>query len=135
MKASELMIGDWVRNALLDEVFKMNTTSMRNMCWDEDNRTARYKIEPIPLTEEILKANGFHYEEEFCEWWINGCPFHIMLGCDFDGDCAWVSSEINPEIPLLLIKYVHTLQHALRLCGLNEFADNFKVTNQTRTLP
>lgn len=25
------------------------------------------------------------------------------------------------------IYYVHELQHALRLCGLNELADNFKV--------
>lgn len=25
------------------------------------------------------------------------------------------------------IKYVHTLQHALRLCGFDELAENFKV--------
>ncbi|MBQ0088527.1 MAG: hypothetical protein KBT27_04250 [Prevotellaceae bacterium] len=32
--------------------------------------------------------------------------------------CAMISIQI---------KYVHELQHALRLCGLNDLADNFKI--------
>lgn len=126
------MIGDWVRNALLDEVFKMNTTSMRNMCWDEDNGTARYTIEPIPLTEEILKKNGFKFDG--CFWCYHKSDFErVMIRfCSEDEDDMneraynfyvnhWVIDE-NYRID-----YVHELQRALRLCGLNDLADNFKV--------
>lgn len=116
MKASELMIGDWVRNSALNEVFKMNTTSMRNMCWDEDNGMARYTIEPIPLTEEILKANGFELHSfngvkcyERPEFVIH----HSMRDCVGRNNFTY--------------KFVHQLQHALRLCGLNDLADSFKV--------
>lgn len=124
MKANELMIGDWVRNALLNEVFKMNTTSMRNMCWDEDNGMARYTIEPIPLTEEILKANfkegamkDFYYTDGI-EIYVNEAGVNVVAkfgiyGSHLDYYCL----------------YVHELQHALRLCGLNELADNFTVND------
>lgn len=111
MKAKELMIGDWVRNALLNEVFKMNTTAMRNMCWDEDNGTACYNIEPIPLTEEILKLNGLD-------------PISY---CDLSMPRWFMSLRNGNHHVEMSFQYVHQLQHALRLCGLQELADNFKI--------
>lgn len=143
MKPEDLSIGDWVRytrkrNHYHQVIENPKTTYIRIESIVEEGVNEEYRqgdfewieydeISPIHLTKNILIANGFHFNEEFCEWWMDGCPFHIMLDCDFDGDCAWVLSEINPEIPLLLIKYVHTLQHALRLTVLSDLADNFKL--------
>lgn len=131
MKTKDLMIGDLVRNSVLNEVFKMNTTSMRNICWDEDYGAARYNIEPIPLTEEILKANGFklmrqvvyHYHSyEICKCVYNEIIQLVVF---------WNTIDNIVEIPIgglrIKLRYVHEFQHAIRLCYLNELADDFVV--------
>lgn len=123
MKAKELMIGDWVRNALLNEVFKMNTTSMRNMCWDEDNGTARYNIEPIPLTEEILKANGFHKLDEVDYEYVYSRDDVTFCVCKRDLTCPYIRFG---GYFFCNTNYVHELQRVLRCCGLFDLADNFK---------
>ena len=72
---------------------------------------------PIPLTSEILEKNG---------WW-------------YDGDDMWQHEEVGfyiekwngrfrcYDINDIKLDSVHQLQQTLRLCGLNELADNFKV--------
>lgn len=81
-------------------------------------------IEPIELTPEILKAKGFVLDEEYQEWYKDGIPFNVMLGCDSDRECGWTCSEMTHREPLLLIKHMHILQHALRLCGLNDLVES-----------
>ena len=136
MKVNELMIGDWV----LFEPIKNDSTPKRvggidgsmvsiNCLWE-----AFHHIRPIPLTEEIIKKNGFvndFYEDESVADYhvirhegysfnteialITWCNGNVIISTDFDGK---VSKEIQ---------FVHELQHALRLCGLNELADNLKL--------
>lgn len=134
MKANELMIFDWVRNSLLNEVFKMNTTSMRNMCWDEDNGMARYTIEPIPLTEDILRENGFDIVQDGDALTIwkqkddeYGNEIYDITIYGSKGVTRYDTSIRCHGAIRKNICYVHELQHALRLCGLNDLADNFKV--------
>lgn len=91
------------------------------------------ELQPIPLTEEILKANGFVKRGDV--FYFN-CGF---LGSDWERSCVEIRvydrAVIDIEINLrthtnrvhLIADYFHELQHALRLCGLNELADNFKV--------
>ena len=79
-------------------------------------------IEPIPITIEILTKNGFlpfgedyYYEAKernstFKLYRQYGSRWYITV-C---GVCQY-------------IYYVHELQHALRLCGLNELANDFKI--------
>ena len=77
--------------------------------------------DPIPLTEEILKANGFEYRE-----------FTSCESMHYDHS-ATVYLNKDREVFMLIggeqrwLEHVHQLQHALRLCGLNDLADNFKV--------
>lgn len=77
-------------------------------------------IEPIPLTAEILVKNG-----------INGGVWEDLYGHTlliknnrltylFDG-------HKRLDLPYNRSIYVHELQHALKLCGLNDLADNFRV--------
>ena len=94
--------------------------------------------EPIPLTPEILEKNGFYDRNTqwyYKRFWSNGC-FDIAISlvyreievskvCGAGTDCEEV--EYGSSIAFGNDICVHTLQHALRLCGLNELADNFKV--------
>lgn len=77
-------------------------------------------ITPIPLTPEILEKNGWNEETH--------CFYNEDTMCELDlrmdnGGYVW----INGGVVVCSIYYVHELQHALRLCGLNDIADNFKV--------
>lgn len=94
-----------------------------------DTYTLATAIEPIPLTPEILEANGFKFVGEY--EWSNEIHVSRYRYRDGNGDIkvelnyapnydgfTWKGIEINN---------VHKLQHALRLCGLTELADNFKV--------
>lgn len=76
-------------------------------------------IEPIPLTEEILKVNGFIVNTQQA-YLIDG----IFLDTGLDGNAYWW--QIG-HCPICAINYVHELQHALRLGGFYDLADNFKI--------
>lgn len=81
--------------------------------------------EGIPITPEILENNGFIKVNS--QRYDYGYP---------DTDCY---VKVNPKKNMIHVNgrnansnlyshsFVHELQHALRLCGLNELADNFKV--------
>lgn len=73
------------------------------------------KVMPIPLTEEILKANGIN----------------IFSNCDLSLPLYTMGIKVVERGVYIKMrfKFVHELQHALRLCGLKELADNFKITD------
>ena len=87
-----------------------------------------YLMKPIPLTPEILEKNGFVFD---CGFWTIANPRYnnvtMVTYYSIDDDVAdaflghWVFDENYA------IDYIHQLQHALRLCGLNELANNFKI--------
>ena len=123
MKATELMIGDLVKiKGHLDYDKVQEIARDENMQWYISYACSAtlfraYEFEPIPLTPEILEKNG---------WW-------------FDTEDTWRHDEVNftiekwngryqcYDINQIKLDSVHQLQHALRLCGLDELADNFKV--------
>lgn len=132
MRAKELMIGDWV----LFNNEKCRISSIENYGGlvgvendDICDLVADAELEPIPLTPEILEANIFRFVGKY-EWRDDifvsvyryrdenlEIKFEIKYTPNYDG-FTWKGIEINN---------VHKLQHALRLCGLNEFADNFQI--------
>lgn len=140
MKAKELMIGDLVRiiepdryhgaicrivsliNHKDDECayFKVFILTKGNLLHEVCNED----IKPIQLTSAILEKNGFNR---------HGCvseneQYQVMIQHWSEDNLALnkVGKHGNPVfIPDLI--YVHELQHALRLCGLNDLADNFKI--------
>ena len=123
MKATELQIGDLVKiKGHLDYDKVQEIARDENMQWYISYACSAtlfraYEFEPIPLTPEILEKNG---------WW-------------FDTEDTWRHDEVNftiekwngryqcYDINQIKLDSVHQLQRALRLCGLDELANNFKV--------
>ena len=132
MKAEELMIGDWVDvyHELTDEsgFYKpLRVTGIHyndGICFGDstiespwnDLKEFEEGVRPIPLTPEILEKNGLENDP---------------LGCYFDedkqGELEISSTDegvywtINyNEYGILKLKYVHQLQHALRLCKIEK---------------
>ena len=103
MKANELMIGDWVLcdgKPLRVNCVASNSVGLEGV--ESDTICKENMIEPIPLTEEILKKNEI--------------SFNIGPGGKYQG-CI---EGINIKVEYNIINYVHELQNALRLCGINK---------------
>lgn len=139
MNANELMIGDWVQipeSTFLDTKYPVRVVLVNEYGYVElfdgsgdFGHNINEGVEPIPLTPEILEKNGFvkvphEYEYPECQCWTNDVDgnysFEIVtdehrkpyiLGNGDMGDYEWVNFEC---------KYVHELQHALRLAGINK---------------
>ena len=109
MKATELQIGDWILYS--DKPVKVLQLS----------ENGKYDwVKPIPLTPEILEKNGWKNDGLWHEYQDGK---NIIQSCLPD-----MRGIINGiEIKEFQCKYVHQYQHLLRLCGLDELADNFKI--------
>lgn len=124
MKASDLMVGDWV--SYLGFYNKVIYIGQKVSMYDgkgTEFTTDPEHIRPIPLTEEILVKNGvseIHHPgtgatDEYSEWFLGGIKItewledwkdhHFSTGGD---DCS------------ISFNYVHELQHLLRLCGIEK---------------
>lgn len=136
MKKNELMIDDWVQiNGRYAQVLEMHY-SYAMLDFYEDVFYMGY-LEPIPLTEEILKVNGFVTNNDHT---LTGSQiYHRLCGKYEEYKVTvrllngWVKIESFDDRWYTLLdlsvqpRYVHELQHVLRLCGLNDLANNFKV--------
>lgn len=74
---------------------------------------------PVPLTDDILKLNGWQFGTNG-EWKKKNCLIELETG-DEGGYYIYVGNV------RVFIDSVHSLQHILRLAGLKEKADNFKI--------
>lgn len=118
MKAEELMVGDWVmwknRQVQIARVsgivYSFGQIDVTLAHCNDDNLLETHDIKsvsPIPLTEEILKKN-FPDPTDGLTWFPEEGGFNCHT---YVPKC-----EINA---FGLFKYVHQLQNALRLCGIN----------------
>ena len=127
IRCKDIMVGDYIANR--------NGSPMQIVAVDEDNAYAcegneerpwifgdneGYEPQPIVLTPEILEKNG---------WKDDGLWYEYQDGTNTIQSCLPdMRGIINGiEIKEFQCKYVHQYQHLLRLCGLNELADNFKI--------
>ena len=123
MKETELMIGDYViRKNVPKEIFIVDAIdSIRDIVYlDLDGLGITEKltnIEPIPLTPEILKKNGWSKDLYDNESYDNDDFEQLSLWEGLDGNAWWWHVGVELVIPL---NFVHELQHALRLCGINK---------------
>lgn len=126
MKANELMLGDWVFVDEYDEYTPAPYNKpypIQILSGADIDRADEISFEPIPLTPEIMEKNGFWVMEKVdngAEEYIAYATDGLILHYNRDNDYYF------PDTPISW-KYVHELQHALHLCGLNELADNFKI--------
>ena len=135
MKPEELSIGDWVNvlNYHWDGrpyTGQVNGITKKHGTYYLQFGSGLYaeigRCEPIPITKEILEKNGFsgemyaifkidehiwleyyYHEHRLSRWW---------RGIDEWNNHAEVS-EVSFECRCY---YVHELQHALRLCGIEK---------------
>lgn len=120
MKTTELMLGDYVcleRDTECNSPLRVESLTIANNMVntsDEEWWYGEYII-PIPITEEMLWLNGI--KNLFGRPWYQRYNGHYQIVYETD-----LGTQMR-----ILVDYVHELQHALRLCGLNELADNWKV--------
>ena len=139
MDCKELMIGDWVYH--FGHPSKVLGVKDIHKSHDAiilygDNGFSRKGFEPIPLTAEILTKNGFvQIEDGVVNYDLpEGCwqNDNALCGIDYNDRGLFYTFSKDPEEDNLINKiygiiYVHQFQQVLRLCGLTEIADNFKV--------
>ena len=124
MKCKELMVGDLVSHneVPIQIIFVGNGYANYE---DEEGGPCQlddkyYPPEPIPLTPEILEKNGW----KETQYWYEYRDYKNTIQCCLPD----MRGRINGiEIEHFKCEYVHQYQHLLRLCGLDELADNFKV--------
>lgn len=121
MKAKEFMIGDWV---IQDDNLQQNRTCQITGIYDnvvvdvtgEKVPLHESHIKPIPLTAEILEKNGF-CPDEFSAYCFSFDDGTIRFS---EHQYGWYCHIIRPYQRYDgVCNYVHQLQQALRLCGIN----------------
>ncbi len=125
MKANELMIGDWVKSR--GKIEQVTSVYDGFICTDSFEDSHDYYFDPIPLTPEILEKNGFVYKElkgvgDKEIWRIEDDYYDIDI---YEwSDSIWIFRYDCTEMSLphtqVTMSYVHELQHALRLCGIEK---------------
>lgn len=124
MKARELQIGDllYYKGKFNAFPFKVESITKKKVGYHaEPNEHRMYYLrlsdcEPILLTPEILENNGFVFLSGL--WYLTTKerkPIHIVFK---DNNVITLSINATP-VPIGL-KYVHQLQHALRLYGIKK---------------
>ena len=142
IKPNMCMLGDMVLLNGVPTKIESITDEGVNIEWDGNEMygyAGEYdEIEPIPLTAEILQKNGFSIKEGES---IMGLAIEDTFTMNIDdehGQHKWsiiitdgpwcVKIKVFGMLAInLVIHFVHELQHALRLIGLAEIADNFKI--------
>ena len=105
MKIDEVMLGDIVSAGGRP----IHVTLAVLNSWSDN-------IKPIPLTPEILEKNGLANDPY-------GCHFkedkYMALEISSTEEGIYWTINYN-EYAILQLKYVHQLQHALKLCGIDK---------------
>lgn len=112
MKANELMIGDWIYNTQNQQNEQVQEIGSGLVMLDHDYLYGFDEILPIPLTMEILEKNGINKEMDSSLVFSEDVNRYLVL----ISNCGKLFWQYN----LVAINYVHELQHALRLCGIEK---------------
>ena len=126
------MLGDWVQVKHQDgnvDYATINILSLED--FEGDARSAGGQLQAVPLTGEILEANDFeesydleydeayHFEIRDEKGWTVG---EAKLIYDEEEEQKWQGEFFGPngEIEEFRFNFVHELQHALRLLGIDK---------------
>lgn len=133
MRNEDLMVGDWFRFRYTIDgkeivlTFRISQTADDlGYVWGNDgNRNGRMcepeRLEPIPLTTEFLEKN---FGEARNGGYFEGDEFYELFIIEVN-DGTWIIKRDDVEfsnIPRqqVMVSYVHELQHALKLCGIDK---------------
>lgn len=123
----DLMIGDWVIAYVDDDKHYVQVINIRENC-------IRFKeigtniiadmpygyLYPIPITSEILRKNGFQCNQFRSQFRVD--DNHILEFDKLERQLIlWEEkSALKSSIFIARINYIHELQHALKLCGIDK---------------
>ena len=132
MKAEELMIDDWLcyegeHNVQVKGIDLPPNGNSAYISFGAEFYPCD-SFSPIPLTTKILEKNGFKRDPiwHYCDKDLDDYSISVQLGyanrieyvkIAEKGKDNVIPSE-RTKLYLTHIKYVHDLQHALRLCGI-----------------
>ena len=136
MRPEEIMVLDWFKFRYIT-MDKREITRIFRVSRIEDELGGRYyiwgdgfgrvcvpsKLEPIPITPEILEKNGFVFKgvgrarkpwqiivgDTYTSWWKD------RLVIRYKREEGHASNYLNVDCP-----HVHDLQHALRMAGIEK---------------
>lgn len=125
MTATDLALGDWVYNSSKEKckVYAISNIFDSNIHLDNYDKPNDgcfelvFEVEPIPLTAEILQKNGFkegaekYYGLEYGKGYIK---------VEFTAEEPWTYIRNSCYFTSPACRYVHELQHAMKLCGINK---------------
>ena len=125
MRPEELQIGDWVlwknkpvQIAQISGIkYSFGHIDVLLAHCNDDNLLESHdikSIEPIPITHEILKENGFKKKDVF-DGWVHYESFPLIDFVLHEDDEGYYIDLMDARI-----KYIHQLQQAMRLCGINK---------------
>lgn len=128
MKVEDIQIGDWVQNPLgvpyqvwAIHFYKINGDGDGYYAIHLKNKGAVarleiYDLHPVPLMSEILEKNGFEKDPESGEMiWTDGIVTEVV----WVGTILTIRGE-HANAEFVTCMYIHELQHALRLCGIEK---------------
>lgn len=140
MKPEELSIGDWVNVLNYHWDGRPYTRQVNGITKKHGTYYLQFgsvlsaeidRCEPIPITPEILERNGFKLREKgvlYTEY-VSGDEHSIITFGFYKESIHDIDTVLNCELGFVggldrihhcHIKYVHELQHALRLCGTSK---------------
>lgn len=132
MKAKDFMIGDWLQD---EHGFPMYVTAVgtdyvyadfegnEGDVWEYQDRDFRDgSAQPIELTPDMLLANGFTNDNGKYNLTVQEKTY---LRIEDMGRLFALNA--CGSIRNFRVRYVHELQHILRLMDLSELADNFRL--------
>ena len=132
MKANELMIGDWVYDTILKANCRVESLAGELVikCDIHTEKHPSTEFSPIPLTDEILMDNGFRHDEV-----DTGILDYYCLGEEgeeyltvarktgthiFEDGFDVVWCFYSEQVAVESFHYVHQLQHALNMGGIEK---------------
>lgn len=134
VKENEIQIGDWLRSRYVDNSGALVVKDFRvdqlirdytlEMVVYSDLGSMGYAshIEPIPITPEILEKNGWVKFQVFYrlkidkEQYMEYYPHKGRLERIYDHKDGWHEVVFT----VIGLHYVHLIQHALQLCGIEK---------------
>ena len=138
MKCNELMAGDWITDEykLPMQIYRIDEERAyadSGCAFYEFNKD--YPPQPIEITRDILKKNGWMERPLILSWDSSVLTYYFVkdegdthLEFKRDTFTIWFNYETGYYFDIAIpVKYVHQLQQALRLAGMTDMANNFKI--------
>lgn len=133
VQVETLMIGDWVEVTLKGEAMPVLVSSVNSafMSYTTDGENGHIahsgEMNPIPVTDKVLSQIA-EYNEDYGFWALDF--YYIKLSDIEGGKLLRIYSDDNAldyGLPFAFCKYVHELQHLLRVIGKAKLADKIRL--------